>query len=148
MKFYAEQGSYDLVGNNTPVFFVRDPMKFPHFIRSQKRLPDSGVRDSHMQWDFRTSNRDMAHQVTYLKGERGLPRTWCQMNGYGSHTYMSLNAPGEKFWSKYHFRSNQGLAFFSNTLYVNFRSIEKLYPVELRLPGEVGLTGIPRPRCT
>jgi len=114
LKFYTEQGNYDLVGNNTPVFFVRDPMKFPHFIRSQKRLPDSGLRDNHMQWDFWTSNPETAHQVAYLMGERGLPRTWRHMNGYGSHTYMWVNAAGDRFWDKYHFHTKQGMAFFSN----------------------------------
>ena len=114
LKFYTDEGNYDLVGNNTPVFFVRDPMKFPHFIRSQKRLPDSGLRDNHMQWDFWTNNPESAHQVTYLMGVRGLPRTWRQMNGYGSHTYMWVNAKGEKFWVKYHFHTQQGMAFFSN----------------------------------
>ena len=114
LKFYTDEGNYDLVGNNTPVFFVRDPMKFPHFIRSQKRLPDSGLRDNHMQWDFWTNNPESAHQVTYLMGERGLPRTWRHMNGYGSHTYMWINAEGEKFWVKYHFHTDQGMAFFSN----------------------------------
>jgi catalase len=114
LKFYTDEGNYDLVGNNTPVFFVRDPMKFPHFIRSQKRLPDSGLRDNHMQWDFWTNNPESAHQVTYLMGERGLPRTWRHMNGYGSHTYMWVNAAGEKFWVKYHFHTEQGMAFFSN----------------------------------
>ncbi|MDE8650633.1 catalase [Novosphingobium album (ex Liu et al. 2023)] len=114
LKFYTSEGNYDLVGNNTPVFFVRDPMKFPHFIRSQKRLPDSGLRDNHMQWDFWTNNPETAHQVTYLMGERGLPRTWRNMNGYGSHTYMWVNAKGEKFWVKYHFHTRQGMAFFSN----------------------------------
>ena len=114
LKFYTDEGNYDLVGNNTPVFFVRDPMKFPHFIRSQKRLPDSGLRDNHMQWDFWTSNPESAHQVTYLMGERGLPRSWRNMNGYGSHTYMWVNAAGEKFWVKYHFHTRQGMKFFSN----------------------------------
>jgi catalase len=114
LRFYTGEGNYDLVGNNTPIFFVRDPMKFPHFIRSQKRLPDSGLRDSHMQWDFWTSNPESAHQVTYLMGERGLPRTWRHMNGYGSHTYMWVNARGEKFWVKYHFHTQQGMEFFSN----------------------------------
>jgi catalase len=114
LKFYTPEGNYDLVGNNTPVFFVRDPMKFPHFIRSQKRLPDSGLRDNHMQWDFWTSNPESAHQVTYLMGPRGLPRTWRNMNGYGSHTYMWVNAAGERFWIKYHFHTRQGMAFFSN----------------------------------
>ncbi|WBX86485.1 catalase [Sphingosinicella microcystinivorans] len=114
LKFYTSEGNYDLVGNNTPVFFIRDTMKFPHFIRSQKRLPDCGLRDNHMQWDFWTLNPESAHQVTYLMGDRGLPRTWRNMNGYGSHTYMWINAQGEKFWVKYHFISNQGPAEFTN----------------------------------
>ncbi len=114
IKFYTSEGNYDLVGNNTPVFFVRDPMKFPHFIRSQKRLPDSGLRDNHMQWDFWSSNPESAHQVTYLMGPRGLPRTWRHMNGYGSHTYMWVNAAGERFFVKYHFHTEQGMEFFSN----------------------------------
>jgi len=114
LKFYTDEGNYDLVGNNTPVFFVRDPMKFPHFIRSQKRLPDSGLRDNHMQWDFWTNNPETAHQVTYVMGVRGLPRTWRHMNGYGSHTYMWINASGAKFWVKYHFHTNQGMEFFTN----------------------------------
>ncbi|RKT10705.1 catalase [Paraburkholderia sp. RAU2J] len=114
LKFYTSEGNYDLVGNNTPVFFGRDPMKFPHFIRSQKRLPDSGLRDSEMQWDFWTNNPESAHQVTYLMGERGLPKTWRNMNGYGSHAYMWVNAQGEKFWVKYHFHTNQGMACFTN----------------------------------
>ncbi|WP_205739572.1 catalase [Georgenia sp. SYP-B2076] len=114
LKFYTPEGNYDLVGNNTPVFFVRDPMKFPHFIRSQKRLPSSGLRSADMQWDFWTQNPESAHQVTYLMGERGLPKTWRHMNGYGSHTYMWINAAGEKFWVKYHFHTNQGMEFLSN----------------------------------
>jgi catalase len=114
LKFYTSEGNYDLVGNNTPVFFLRDPMKFPHFIRSQKRLPDSGLRSAQMQWDFWTLSPESAHQVTYLMGPRGLPRTWRHMNGYGSHTYMWINATGERFWVKYHFHTNQGMAFFSN----------------------------------
>lgn len=109
LKFYTQEGNWDLVGNNTPVFFVRDPMKFPHFIRSQKRLPDSGLRDQNMQWDFWTLNPESAHQVTYLMGDRGLPRSWRFMNGYGSHTYLWHNEAGEKFWVKFHFHSDQGV---------------------------------------
>ncbi len=109
LKFYTTEGNYDLVGNNTPVFFIRDPMKFPHFIRSQKRLPDSGLRDATMQWDFWTHTPESAHQVTYLMGDRGLPRSWRHMNGYGSHTYMWINADGEQFWVKYHFHTDQGV---------------------------------------
>lgn len=114
LKFYTDEGNYDLVGNNTPIFFVRDPMKFTHFIRSQKRLPDSGLRDGTMQWDFWTQNPESAHQVTYLMGPRGLPRTWREMNGYGSHTYMWINEAGEKHWVKYHFISQQGVHHFTN----------------------------------
>ena len=114
LKFYTSEGNYDLVGNNTPIFFVRDPMKFPHFIRSQKRLPDSGLRDNNMQWDFWTLNPETAHQVTYLMGDRGLPRTWRTMGGYGSHTYMWVNAAGERFWVKYHFTADLGWETFTN----------------------------------
>ncbi len=115
LKFYTTDGNYDIVGNNTPIFFLRDPMKFPHFIRSQKRLPDSGLRSAQMQWDFWTLNPESAHQVTYLMGQRGLPKTWRHMNGYGSHTYMWVNAAGEKFWVKYHFHTQQGMEFLSNS---------------------------------
>lgn len=109
LKFYTTEGNYDLVGNNTPVFFIRDTMKFPHFIRSQKRLGASGLRDNHMQWDFWTQNPESAHQVTYLMGDRGIPRSLRHENGYGSHTYMWINAQGEKTWVKYHFISQQGV---------------------------------------
>ncbi len=109
LRFYTSEGNWDLVGNNTPIFFVRDPMKFPHFIRSQKRLGDSGLRDNHMQWDFWTMNPESAHQVTYLMGDRGVPRSWRYMNGYGSHTYMWVNANRERFWVKFHFHSDQGV---------------------------------------
>jgi len=109
LKFYTDEGNYDLVGNNTPVFFIRDPMKFPHFIRSQKRLPDVGVRDNNMQWDFWTLNPESAHQVTWLFGDRGIPATWRHMDGFGSHTYLWYNATGERFWVKYHFKTDQGI---------------------------------------
>src|SRR6188768_129288 len=109
LKFYTDEGNYDLVGNNTPVFFVRDTMKFPHFIRSQKRRGGNGLRDNNMQWDFWSLNPESAHQVTYLMGDRGIPKTFRHMNGYGSHTYLWINAAGEKHWVKYHFHSNQGV---------------------------------------
>jgi catalase len=109
IKFYTTEGNYDMVGNNTPVFFIRDPLKFQHFIRSQKRRADNNLRDHDMQWDFWTLSPESAHQVTYLMGDRGIPRTWRHMNGYGSHTYMWINAQGEKFWVKYHFISDQGV---------------------------------------
>jgi hypothetical protein len=94
LKFYTSEGNLDIVGNNTPVFFVRDPMKFQHFIRSQKRRVDTGLRDHDMQWDFWTLVPESAHQVTWLMGDRGIPRTWRHTNGYGSHTYSWINAAG------------------------------------------------------
>ena len=108
VKFYTSEGNYDIVGSNTPVFFIRDGIKFPDFIHSQKRLPGSGLRDADMQWDFWTLSPESAHQVTYLMGDRGLPRSWRQMPGFGSHTYQWINAEGARFWVKYHFVSNQG----------------------------------------
>ncbi len=113
LKFYTSEGNYDMVGNNTPVFFVRDPLKFQHFIRSQKRRADNNLRDHDMQWDFWTLSPESAHQVTWLMGDRGIPRTWRHMNGYSSHTYMWINAAGEKFWVKYHFKTDQGVEFFT-----------------------------------
>jgi catalase len=109
LKFYTSQGNYDMVGNNTPVFFVKDPMKFQHFIRSQKRRADNGLRDHDMQWDFWTLSPESAHQVTWLMGDRGIPKTWRHMNGYTSHTYMWVNGSGDKFWVKYHFKTDQGI---------------------------------------
>ncbi|MFT8395130.1 catalase [Propionibacterium sp.] len=114
LKFYTQQGNFDMVGNNTPVFFVRDPLKFPHFIRSQKRLPDKGLRSPNMQWDFWTLSPESAHQVSYLMGPRGLPRNWRHMNGYSSHTYSWTNAEGKLFWVKYHFHTDQGVENMSN----------------------------------
>jgi catalase len=113
IKFYTTEGNYDMVGNNTPIFFVKDPMKFQHFIRSQKRRADNNLRDHDMQWDFWTLSPESAHQVTWLMGDRGIPRTWRHMNGYSSHTYMWVNAQGEKFWVKYHFKTDQGIEFFT-----------------------------------
>jgi catalase len=103
-----------MVGNNTPVFFVRDPMKFPDFIHSQLRLPDTGIRSNNMQWDFWTLSPESAHQVTYLMSDRGTPRTWRNMNAYSSSTYMWENAAGKKFWVKYHFKSEQGVKNFTD----------------------------------
>ena len=113
LKFYTTEGNWDLVGNNTPVFFIRDTMKFPDFIRSQKRMPDSGLRDHDMQWDFWTLRPESAHQVTWLMGDRGIPRTWRNMDGFGSHTYQWINADGERFWVKFHFKTNQGVEFLT-----------------------------------
>ena len=109
VRFYTSEGNFDLVGNNTPVFFIRDPIKFQNFIRSQKRLAANNLRDPDMQWDFWTLSPESSHQVTWLMGDRGIPRSWRHMNGYSSHTYMWVNANGERFWVKYHFKCNQGV---------------------------------------
>lgn len=114
IKLYTEEGNYDLVGNNTPVFFVRDPQKFQDFIHSQKRDPVTNTRDNDMQWDFWTLSPESAHQVTFLMSDRGTPRTWRHMNGYSSHTYMWVNAAGEKVWVKYHFKTDQGIETFTD----------------------------------
>ncbi|GAB18697.1 catalase [Gordonia effusa NBRC 100432] len=113
LKFYTDDGIYDMVGNNTPVFFIKDPLKFQHFIRSQKRRADNNLRDHDMQWDFWTLSPESAHQVTWLMGDRGIPKTWRNMNGYSSHTYLWVNAAGEKHWVKYHFITDQGIDFFT-----------------------------------
>ncbi|VEB35288.1 Catalase [Legionella sainthelensi] len=113
VKFYTSEGNFDMVGNNTPVFFVRDPMKFQHFIRSQKRRANNNLRDHDMQWDFWTLSPESAHQVTWLMGDRGIPKNWRHMNGYSSHTYMWVNTQGEKFWVKYHFHTDQGIEFLT-----------------------------------
>jgi catalase len=114
LKFYTQEGNYDLVGNNTPIFFIRDPSKFSDFIHSQKRQPDTGLRDHNMMWDFWTLTPDSAHQVTFLMSDRGIPRTYRHMNGYGSHTFMWVNAGGERFWVKYHFKTVQGIENFTD----------------------------------
>jgi len=113
LKFYTSEGNYDLVGNNTPVFFIRDGIKFPDFIRSQKRTPGSAVRSNDMQWDFWTLSPESAHQVTWVLGDRGLPKSWRYMDGFGSHTYQWINAAGERFWVKYHFKTDQGNEFLT-----------------------------------
>jgi catalase len=114
IKFYTDEGNYDMVGNNTPIFFVRDPQKFQDFIHSQKRLPDTNLRSNDMQWDFWTLSPESAHMVTWLMGDRGTPRTWRNMNGYSSHTYLWENEGGEKFWVKYHFKTDQGVESFTD----------------------------------
>ncbi|MGH7749215.1 MAG: catalase, partial [Candidatus Dormibacteria bacterium] len=109
VKFYTEDGNYDLVGNNTPIFFIRDPLKFPDFIHSQKRLPQSNLRSKDMQWDFWSLSPESLHQVTYLMGDRGIPAGHQFMNGYGSHTYQWINRDGKTCWVKYHFKTELGV---------------------------------------
>ena len=109
LKFYTTEGNFDMVGNDTPVFFMRDPLKFQHFIRSQKRMQATNLRDHNMQWDFWSLSPESAHQVTWLMGDRGIPASWRHMNGYSSHTYSWINAAGQISWVKYHFVSDQGI---------------------------------------
>ncbi len=114
LKFYSEEGNWDLVGNNTPVFFVRDPLKFSDFIHSQKRDPATGLRDNTMQWDFWSLSPESLHQVTTLFSDRGIPATLRHMNGYSSHTYSLWNESGERFWVKWHFKTLQGNKTLTN----------------------------------
>ncbi|MBK5101379.1 MAG: catalase [Desulfobacteraceae bacterium] len=109
VKFYTEEGNYDMVGNNTPVFFIRDPLKFPDFIHTQKRNPATNVKDPDMFWDFLSLTPESIHQVTILFSGRGIPRTFRHMNGYSSHTFMWYNKKGEYFWVQYHFKTEQGI---------------------------------------
>lgn len=109
LKFYTEDGNWDLVGNNTPVFFVRDPLKFPDFIHTQKRDPRTNLRNPVAMWDFWSLSPESLHQITYLFGDRGLPLSYRHVNGYGSHTLSFINAQGERFWVKFHFHSHQGV---------------------------------------
>ncbi|PSO85142.1 MAG: catalase [Cyanobacteria bacterium QS_3_48_167] len=107
LKFYTEEGNWDMVGNNTPVFFVRDPLKFMDFIHSQKRHPETNQRDANMKWDFWSHSPESLHQVTILFSDRGIPKSYRHMNGYGSHTYSLINAQGERIWCKFHFKTFQ-----------------------------------------
>lgn len=109
IKFYTNEGNYDLVGNNTPVFFIRDAIKFPDFIHTQKRNPQTNLKDANMFWDFLSLTPESAHQVTILFSDRGTPKTYRHMDGFGSHTYKWINAAGEAFWIKYHFKADAGI---------------------------------------
>ncbi len=109
IKFYTEEGNYDMAGNNTPVFFIRDPLKFPDFIHTQKRNPATNCKDPDMFWDFLSLTPESIHQVTVLFSDRGTPATYRHMNGYSSHTYKWYNAKGDYFWVQYHFKTDQGI---------------------------------------
>ena len=114
MKFYTEEGNWDLVGNNTPVFFIRDPMKFDNFIHSQKRCPQRHVKSPTMMWDYWSLSPESLHQVTILFSDRGTPKSFRHMNGYGSHTFSLINAEGKRFWVKFHVKTEQGVACFTD----------------------------------
>jgi len=109
LKFYTEEGNWDMVGNNTPTFFIRDAIKFPDFIHTQKRDPQTNVKADTPQWDFWSQVPESLHQVTILFSDRGIPAGIPYMNGYGSHTYSFINADNERFWVKFHFKTQQGI---------------------------------------
>ncbi|MFF7709790.1 catalase [Pseudomonas sp. NPDC007930] len=109
VKFYTEEGNWDIVGNNTPVFFIRDPLKFPDFIHTQKRHPQTNLKSAQMMWDFWSHSPEATHQVTILFSDRGIPDGYRFMHGFGSHTYSLISAKGERHWVKWHFKTQQGI---------------------------------------
>ncbi|TCR81442.1 catalase [Rhizobium sp. BK376] len=109
LKFYTDEGNWDLVGNNTPVFFIRDPLKFPDLNHAVKRDPRTGMRSADNNWDYWTNLPEALHQVTIVMSDRGIPKSWRHMHGFGSHTYSFINAQNERFWVKFHFRTQQGI---------------------------------------
>src|SRR3546814_828449 len=109
VKFYTEEGNWDMVGNNTPVFFFRDPLRFPDLNHAVKRDPRTGMRSATNNWDFWTLLPEALHQVTIVVSERGIPKSYRHMHGFGSHTFSFINAANERFWVKFHFRSQQGV---------------------------------------
>ena len=114
LRFYTEDGNYDLVGNNTPIFFLRDPLKFPDFIHSQKRDPYTNVQEPDNAWDFFSLSPEATHQFTWLFGDRGIPYSYRHMDGFGSHTFQWLNEEGQAYWVKYHFKTDQGIKCLTN----------------------------------
>lgn len=113
LKFYTEDGNWDLVGNNTPVFFIKDAKKFPDFIHTQKRVPKTNLKSATMMWDFWSFNPESLHQVLILMSDRGTPHGYRHMHGFGSHTYAMINDSNERVWVKFHFRTQQGIKNFT-----------------------------------
>lgn len=114
IKFYTEEGNWDLVGNNTPVFFIRDPMRFPDLNKAVKRDPKTNLRSATSNWDFWTGLPEALHQVTITMSDRGIPLTYRHMNGYGSHTYSLINNKNERYWVKFHFKTLQGIKYLTD----------------------------------
>ncbi|CAB0039892.1 unnamed protein product [Trichogramma brassicae] len=112
IKFYTEEGVWDMVGNNTPIFFVKDPLMFPSFIHTQKRNPATHLKDADMFWDFLTLRPESTHQVLILFSDRGIPDGYRFMHGYGSHTFKLVNEQKETIWCKFHFKTDQGIKNF------------------------------------
>lgn len=113
LKFYTEDGNYDIVGNNTPIFFIRDPLKFPDFIHTQKRNPATNLKDPTAVWDFASLSPETLHQFTILFSDRGTPRSYRHMDGFSSHTFSWIDAAGQRVWVKYHFKTRQGIQNFT-----------------------------------
>jgi catalase len=113
-KFYTEEGNWDMVGNNTPVFFLRDPLKFPDLNHAVKRDPRTNMRSAKNNWDFWTSLPEALHQITIVMSDRGIPASYRHMHGFGSHTFSFINAANERFWVKFHFRTQQGIKNLSD----------------------------------
>lgn len=114
LKFYTEDGNWDLVGNNTPVFFIKDAKKFPDFIHTQKRVPKTNLKSATMMWDFWSLNPESLHQVLILMSDRGTPHGYRHMHGFGSHTFSMINAANERVWVKFHLKTKQGIKNFSH----------------------------------
>jgi catalase len=109
LRFYTEEGNWDVVGNNTPVFFIRDPLKFPDFIHTQKRDPHTNLKSSQNVWDFWSQSPEALHQITILMSDRGIPDGYRHMHGFGSHTFSLINAQGVRHWVKWHYKTQQGI---------------------------------------
>ena len=109
IKFYTDEGNFDLVGNNTPVFFLNDPMKFPDFVHSQKKNPQTNLPDPARMYEYWANHPQSLHQMTILMSDRGIPRSWRHMHGFGSHTLGFWNTAGERFWVKWHLKTDQGI---------------------------------------
>jgi catalase len=127
MKFYTEEGNWDLVGNNTPVFFIRDPLKFSDFIHTQKRDPQTNLKSPTMMWDFWSLSPESLHQVTILFSDRGTPKGYRHMDGFGSHTFSLINAKNELFYVKWHFKTKQGIENFTREEADAMKSVDMDY---------------------
>lgn len=129
VKFYTEEGNWDLVGNNTPVFFIRDPILFPSFIHTQKRNPQTHLKDPDMFWDFITLRPETNHQVSFLFSDRGTPDGHRHMNGYGSHTFKLVNAKNEAVYCKFHYKTDQGIKNLNNAKAAELASSDPDYAI-------------------
>src|SRR5450432_719356 len=127
IKFYTEEGNWDMTGNNTPTFFIRDPLKFGDFIHTQKRDPMTNLKSPTMMWDFWSLSPESLHQVTILFGDRGIPDGYRHMDGFSSHTFSMINAKNELFYVKWHFKTKQGIKNFTAESANEMRGIDPDY---------------------